>query len=227
MQDYFVLLDNIDGGQQATFSALHVAARTGVRLVGVAIGQNKQADEVKQLMGCFLTGARAAGVKSKTLVTNSFLSLDKEAFRKDIGAFFISRSSLKSATELEALMESVPCPVWIVPVHRSIRRLLAILNPTHGSETVLQQASILWKRWNLEFDTLLSDDLKITTEGKAFSFQAPPPLNSDNLLLIEQIARYKADLIFLSSVDPNLPLWTISTRLDSLLAVCPPTLNSF
>ena len=157
MRRGIVVLDSSEGAQQAAYTAFHVAARSGMDLVGVVTTDPTDPEQSQPVVRNFLTGAHAARVNASTVFLSERLPSTILYQFLENDAIFISRSLAPET--IQQFISILPWPVWVIPEHRAIRKILAILDGSPPKSGTLPLASWIARSWSVDLHLLLPEQL--------------------------------------------------------------------
>jgi hypothetical protein len=153
MRSYLVILTGSQTSWQAAFTGYDLAVRGGARLIGAIPFDPDRVKDPDRLLAEFDIGARAAGAS----FTNQQVSLKSGKLAGDLPAglrgVLIGRSDLSSERELNTLLESLPCPLWIIQRRRPLVHALGILERASAPwfKPVAEQIA---HDWGLQLETI-------------------------------------------------------------------------
>lgn len=221
MRRFIVNLDQTENAWPAAYTAFHIAARSGARLVGLSHVNPQTPGSAEKMLREFAVGARAAGVSVETRLLPEPGPENLLHAEQAVDAIFIGRSSLNNQRQFAKLADQLNCPLWVISSERSIRRLVAIqdMPDEHSSARILTQE--LSRRWNLPLTKLFlgKQTSAPQQEGPNLLFQevAQPDIH----YLKYWIAETGTDLVAVDWPSKLVPIWDICSQVDCVVVVCP------
>lgn len=207
MKAYLVVLDGTPSSWEAAYSAFHVAARLGSRLVGLAAKAPEGERTASRWLAEFETGARAAGIPvGSRLVAN--LDQDTLSVQADgVDGIFWGQRDNPSARLLTEAMANLPSSLWLVPHQTSVRRIIQVQAGASTEGGSSHFAALLARRLDVALETVHLTDFDL----------------ENGTVPVDQIWRCvedsDADLLIVDRDQPALPVHQ--------LALNPPCLTVF
>jgi nucleotide-binding universal stress UspA family protein len=209
MKAYLVVLDGTPISWEAAYSAFHLAARLGSRLIGLAAQTPDGEPAANQWLAEFETGARVAGIAVESRLV---VGLDAETLAAQAAAVdgvFCGHPSAASQVLLGDALDSMKCSLWLVPSQTSVRRIVHLSGEAASGNPVAHFAGLLSRRLGAELTVLPLSEIE-PAEGR--------PLTERILTSLSDI---NPDLLILGRSDGVLP-WRALCQAPPCLTVCLP-----
>jgi hypothetical protein len=238
-----VVLDNSGDAQKAAYTAFHVAARSGMVLIGMVTTPITKAEEAQTIIRDFQIGARAARVSATTVfLPDLSLTVFMQQF-PFLDAVMVSRQWAEN--HYETFLDGLPCPFWVIPEQRSIRRIMVYLENSLSASPALGLAGSISRSWGADLHLLIPHHqnidhlllaqvtgLPLTIDSIASkphpdeiegSLSAEPEVSAAATLTeIERaISTHLIDLFLIDRGAREVPIKKICQRSPCLVAVCP------
>lgn len=198
MKSYLVVLDGTPISWEAAYSAFHLAARLGSRLIGLAAKDPAGERTASQWLAEFETGARAAGivVESRLVAHLDAETLGAQADATD-GVFW-GHPADAPGKMLAELLGGLPCSLWLVPRQTSVRKIVTIASDPTSGHHASHFAELLSRRLGVDLVTLSLSDLQPVQD------RIPAEL------ILDRVADIGPDLLILDRAERILPLPELS-----------------
>ncbi len=210
MKSYLVALEGTPISWAAAYSAFHLAARLGSRLIGLAARVPAGERTAKQWLAEFETGARAAGipVESRLVINLDADTLVAQADAAD--GVFLGQTGAGASDVLAALMEALPSSLWLVPSQASVRRMAYLRSEPSPEEPSPHFANLLSRRLGVDLESRPLTDFG-QVGGRI-------PMEH----IVEWVRRARADLLILERGESALPLGELSLSPPCITVFLPP-----
>jgi nucleotide-binding universal stress UspA family protein len=199
MKSYLVVLDGTPISWEAAYSAFHLAARLGSRLIGLASESPAGERTASQWLAEFETGARAAGiaVESRLVPHLDAETLGAQANTTD-GVFWGYSAGTSDDDMLTELLASLQCSLWLVPRQTSVRKIVDIPSDPSSGRHSSHFAKLLSRRLGVDLVTIRLSELH-PVDGR---------IPSEHIL--DRIGEIEPDLLILDRGERTLPLPELS-----------------
>lgn len=223
MRSYLVILTGSHDSWQAAFTGYDLAVRGGARLIGGIPFDSKEGADPDRLLAEFEIGARAAGAS----FANERIGLEAGqltgSLPTDLRGVLIGRSDLGSEDELLTLVESLPCPLWIVHRRRPLTNALGILE-AESAAWFKPIAERIAHEWSLRLETIdvgPSSPPQGSVQPSAQEEEPTAKLEVNLSQFTSRLSAEPADLTLLGWPSQAISCWDLLHRSDRPLILIP------
>lgn len=225
MQSILVILTGSPHAWQAVFTGYELAVRGGLRLVaGIPVELGEGQDGAK-LPVEFETGARAAGATFSTTQIEYRAGRLGGQLPESLRAVLIGQQDLGSPSELNALLEGLSCPLWVIQGRRELSRALAIeLVPP--SVNFHKQVTAMGREWGWQLETVSVSSLHSEADAEARSAGSAgsgSSLEVSQAQFIRRLSAEPSDLVLIPWPNSGLSSWDLVEQVDRPLIFVPST----
>jgi hypothetical protein len=222
MQKFTLLHDGSDQGWQATYLALHIAARLGAPLQVLHMDLGNDTGTLNQRVAQVEISGHAAGV----IIETGFLpDLSMDTLGKIVAArdgFFLPRRLISDGDIVSQFLDAYSCPLWIASQEPEIHRMAVLVNDPAEDTQLIEFTRSLSNRLGQSLTGLIQEEKYksgLMHGSPDLKWLALPEISPGAITSV--LERLDADLLVLSAANVHL-----AGNLPCNCIICPAIRNA-